>query len=326
VANPSLAGQQNYTLTKTLKDTSVQEWNLDIEQSLSSNTMLTLGYIGNVTRHQSVRADLNQPYALSPGNTTGILDLRPNTDVGTTDGQLNALSANYNGLIAKIERSFTGGLQFLGSYTYSKSLDILDGDNADIQNLYNPSLTYGPAGFDRTQNVLLSAIYELPFGPGKRFATSKNIFNRELIGGWQLSAIQQFATGQPISVTANNNADTSSVHSVYANRICDGASPVGHTRLQFFNPACYVQPATGQYGTARSGPRQPGIDTTNIGLQKAFAITEHQQLQFRAEAFSVFNHPNFGTGSTSITNPSAGLLTFESVGQRTLQMALRYSF
>ena len=326
VANPSLAGQQNYTLTKTLKDTSVQEWNLDIEQSLSSSTMLTLGYIGNVTRHQSARADLNQPYALSPGNTTGILDLRPNTEVGTTDGQLNAISANYNALIAKIERSFTGGLQFLGSYTYSKSMDILDGDNADIQNLYNPSLTYGPAGFDRTQSVLISAIYELPFGPGKRFATSKNIFNRELIGGWQLSAIQQFATGQPISVTANNNADTSSVHSVYANRICDGAPPVGHTRLQFFNPACYVQPATGQYGTARSGPRQPGIDTTNIGIQKAFAITEHQQLQFRAEAFSVFNHPNFGTGSTSITNPSAGLLTFESVGQRTLQMALRYSF
>jgi hypothetical protein len=127
-------------------------------------------------------------------------------------------------------------------------------------------------------------------------------------------------------VTANNNADTSSVHNVYANRICDGAPPVGHTRLQFFNPACYVQPATGQYGTARSGPRQPGIDTTNIGVQKAFAITEHQQLQFRAEAFSVFNHPNFGAGSTSITNPSAGLLTFESVGQRTLQMALRYSF
>jgi hypothetical protein len=147
-------------------------------------------------------------------------------------------------------------------------MDILDGDNADIQNLYNPSLTYGPAGFDRTQNVLLSAIYELPLGPGKRFATSKNIFNRELIGGWQLSAIQQFATGQPISVTANNNADTSSVHSVYANRICDGTPPVGHTRLQFFNPACYVQPATGQYGTARSGPRQPGIDTTNIGIQK----------------------------------------------------------
>ena len=325
-ANPSLAGQQNYTLTKTLKETSVQEWNLNIEESLTANTLLTLGYIGNTTRHQSARADLNQPFGLLPGNTTGILDLRPNRNVGTTDGQLNAISANYNALVAKLERSFTGGLQFLGSYTYSKALDILDGDNADIQNLYNPGLTYGPAGFDRTNNALLSAVYELPFGPGKRFAQSKNIFNREIIGGWQLSAIQQFATGQPISVTANNNADTSSVHSVYADRVCSGALPAGHPRLQFFDPTCYVQPATGQYGTARSGPRQPGIDTTNIGLQKAFAITDRHQLQFRAEAFSIFNHPNFGTGSTSITNPSAGLLTFESVGQRTLQLALRYAF
>jgi hypothetical protein len=246
--------------------------------------------------------------------------------VGATDGQLNAISANYNALIAKVERSFTGDLQFLGSYTYSKSMDIPDGDNTDIQNLYKPSLTYGPAGSDRIHNVLLSAIYELPFGPGKRFAQSKNIFNREFIGGRHISVIQQFATGQPILVTANNNADTSSVHSVYVNRICDDAPPAGHPPLRFFNPACYVQPATGQYGTARSGPRQPGIDTTNVGLHKAFAITDRQQLQFRAEAFSVFNHPNFASGSTSITNPSTGLLTFESVGQRTLQFALRYAF
>ncbi|MBB5317480.1 TonB-dependent receptor [Tunturibacter empetritectus] len=326
VPNPSLVGQQNYTLTKTLKDTSVQDWNLNIERSLSNNTLLTIGYIGNVTRHQSARADLNQPFGLTPGNTSGILDLRPNTIVGTTDGQLNAVSANYNALAIKVERTYTNGLQFLGAYTYSKAMDILDGDNADIQNLYNPGLTYGPAGFDRTQNLILSAVYELPFGPGKKFLNSNNLLNREIIGGWQLSGVQQFATGQPIQVTANNNADTSSVHSVYANRICTGNPPAGHPRLQFFDPSCYVQPATGQYGTARSGPRQPGIDTTNLSLQKAFAITERQQLQFRAEAFSVFNHPNFSTGSTSITNPAAGLLTQETVGQRVLQLALRYAF
>jgi Carboxypeptidase regulatory-like domain/TonB dependent receptor len=332
VPNPSLVGQQNYTLTKTLKDTSVQDWNLNIERSLSSNTLLTLGYIGNVTRHQSGRADLNQPYGLTPGNTSGILDLRPNTQVGTTDGQLNAISANYNALVVKAERSFSNGLQFLGAYTWSKAMDILDGDNADIQNLYNPGLTYGPAGFDRTHNVLISAVYELPFGPGKRFLNSKSILNREVVGGWQLSGIQQFATGQPISITANNNADTSSVHPVFANRICTGNAPAGHPRLQFYDPSCYVQPATGQYGTARSGPRQPGINTTNLSIQKAFAITERQQLQFRAEAFSVFNHPNFGThqfagsGSISVTDPAAGLLNAEPIGQRVLQLALRYAF
>ena len=326
VANPSLAGQQSYTLTKTLKDTSVQDWNVNIERSLSNNTLLTLGYIGNVTRHQSARADLNQPYGFTAGNTNGIRDLKPNPIVGPTDGQLNAISANYNALAVKLERTYTNGLQFLGAYTYSKAMDILDGDNSDIQNLYNPGLTYGPAGFDRTHNFIFSGVYELPFGPGKKFLNSNNLLNREIIGGWQLSGIQLFSTGQPIQITANNNADTSSVHSVYANRICTGNAPAGHPRLQFFDPSCYVQPATGQYGTARSGPRLPGIDTTNISLQKAFAITERQQLQFRAEAFSVFNHPNLATGSTSITNSAAGLLTTEPVGQRVLQLALRYAF
>jgi len=184
----------------------------------------------------------------------------------------------------------------------------------------------GPAGFDRTHNVLISAVYGLPFGPSKKFLNANNLINREIIGGWQVSGVQQFATGQPIAITPNNNADTSSVNTFYANRICTGNPPAGHPKLQFFDPSCYVQPATGQYGRTRSGPRQPGIITTNLSMQKAFAITEKQQLQFRAEAFSVFNHPNFGTGSTSVTNPSAGLLTFESVGQRTLQLALRYAF
>jgi hypothetical protein len=326
VANPSLAGQQSYTLTKNLKDTSVQDWNVNIERSLSNNTLLTIGYIGNVTRHQSARADLNQPYGFTPGNTSGIRDLKPNQVVGPTDGQLNAISANYNALAVKVERTYTNGLQFLGAYTYSKAMDILDGDNADLQSLYQPGLTYGLAGFNRTQNLIISAVYELPFGPGKKFLNSNSLINREIIGGWQLSGIQQFASGQPIQVTANNNADTSSVHSVYANRICSGAPPAGHPRLQFFDPSCYVQPATGQYGTARSGPIQPGIDTTNLSIQKAFAITERQQLQFRAEAFSVFNHPNFGTGSTSVTNTAAALLTTEPVGQRVLQLALRYAF
>ena len=323
---PSIPGQGGYTIAKTLKDTSVQEWNLDIERTLSSNTMLTLAYLGNVTRHQSARADFNQPYALSPGNISGKLDVKPQPLAGQVDGQYNALSANYNAFAAKVERRFSAGLQFLGSYTWSKAMDILDGDNADVQDYYNPQLTYGPAGFDRTHNFLFSGVYDLPFGPGRKFATSKNFLNKEFIGGWQLSGIQQFATGQPIQITANNNADTSSLHSVYALKVCNPDSGFTHTETQFYNPACYAQPGPGQYGTARSGPRQPHLINTDIGLMKAFQITERQQLQFRAEAFDIFNHPTLGAGSTSVTAPNAGLVTYQAAGPRVLQFALRYAF
>lgn len=62
-------------------------------------------------------------------------------NVGSTSGQLNAISANYNAFVTKIERTYANGLQFLGAYTYSKAMDILDGDNANLQNIYNPGLT-----------------------------------------------------------------------------------------------------------------------------------------------------------------------------------------
>jgi hypothetical protein len=328
IANPpSVPGQGGYSIAKALKDTSVQEWNLNIEQALNQNTLLTLAYIGSVTRHQSARADFNQPDALSAGNTSGKLDSRPYPLAGPTEGQLNAFNANYNGLAAKLERRYSNGLQFLGSYTWSKAMDIVDGDNTVVQNIYNPQLTYGPAGFDRTHNFLLSGIYALPFGPGGKFFKSNNILSRELIGGWQLTGIEQVATGQPIQITANNNTDTSSLHGFFALKTCDWNTGFTRTERQFYNPACFAQPAAGEYGTTRSGPRQPRLVNTNLGLTKVFPITERQQLQFRAEAFDVFNHPTLQGGSVTLTAPNAGLVTSEaSNGPRVMQFALRYSF
>jgi hypothetical protein len=326
-SNPaSIPGQGGYSINPTLKDTSTQEWNLNIEQTLGSDTLLTVEYLGNVTRHQSARADLNQPVALSAGNTSGKLDVRPYPNAGPIDGQLNAFSANYNALGVKLNRRLSKDLQFLISYTWQKALDNVDGDNNDIQSIYNPRLTYGPASFNRGQDLNISPIYFLPFGPGKRFANSNNLFNREIVGGWELSGLQYFASGQPISVTANNNADTSPYHSVYANLTCNPMQGFQRTRFNIFNPACFAQPAAGQYGTARSVGTQPRIFSTNLSVLKNFAITEHHQLQFRAEAYNLFNHPLFSTGGGGVTSPTLGVATSQSNGPRSMQFGLRYSF
>jgi hypothetical protein len=323
---PSVPGQGGYTINRTLKDSSADEWNLNVEQALGQNMMLTLEYIGSAMRHQSVRADFNQPDALSADSPSGKLDVRPYPFAGPIDGQINFLNANYNALGVKFERRMANDLQFLASYTWSKAMDDTDGDNQDVQDFYNPSLTYGRASFDRTNNLALSGIYILPFGPGKRFAQSNNILNRELIGGWQLTGIQQFATGQPFSISANNNADTSPLHNVYANVICNPMSGFQRTRFQIYNSACFTQPDAGQYGTARAAGTQPSTFGTNLTLMKNFAITEHQQLQFRAEAFNVFNHPLFTAASSSITSPTLGEATYQMNGPRSMQFALRYSF
>jgi hypothetical protein len=337
IADPSLienlfapisSGNSGYTIAKTLKDQSADEWNLNIERSLNDNTLLTFAYIGDVTRHMSNRADGNQPYALSPGNTSGILDVTPQPAAGPVTIQQNVLTANYNALAVTLQRRYASGLQFLLNYTWSKAMDIADGDNTNIENIYHPRLTYTLASFNRTNNVQLSGVYDLPFGPGRRFATGGGLLSREVIGGWQLSFLQQLASGQPVSVTANNTADTSYAHSMYALETCNPRTGFTRTRFLHFNPACFAQPGPGIYGTTRnvSGTQQPGLYPTNLSLFKSFPTFREQEIQFRADAFSVFNHPEFGGGGANAGSPSLGLLTYEASGLRTLQLSLKYQF
>ena len=325
---PTATGNSGYTITKTLKDQSADEWNLNIEHSFNENTLFTVGYIGDVIRHMSARADSNQPYALSPGNTSGILDVKPQPLAGPVTTQLNTLTGNYHALAVSLQRRYSAGLQYLVSYTWSKAMDVVDGDNSDVQDFYNPKLAYSPASFDRTNNVLVSGIYDLPFGHGRHFLNGGSRLIDETIGGWQLSLLQQFATGQPISVNANNTADTSYAHPVYALEVCDPNGGFTRTRFQLFNPACFAQPAAGHYGTTRNvnALRDPGLYPTNLSLFKSFPTFREQQLLFRVDAFSLLNHPEFGGGGGTVGSPSLGVLNYEASGLRTMQVSLKYQF
>jgi len=324
----SATGNSGYTIAKTLKDQSAEEWNLNIERSLNDNTLLTVAYIGDVQRHVSARADSNQPYALSSGNTSGILDVKPQPLAGPVTTQLNAYTGNYNALAISLQRRYARGLQFLLSYTWSKAMDIVDGDNSDVQDYYNPRLQYSPASFDRTNNFLLSGVYDLPIGPGRQFLNGGGWLGRETLGGWQLSFLQQLASGQPVAINANNTADTSYAHPVYGLETCDPNANFTRTRFQFFNPTCFSQPAPGHYGTARnvSAIREPGLYPTNISLFKSFPTFREQQLQFRVDAFSLLNHPEFGGGGGNVGSPSLGQLNYEASGLRSLQLSLKYQF
>lgn len=315
-----------FAMPKVFKDPSAQEWNLNIEQGLGPNTRITVGYLGNVSRHVESRADANQPYALSPGNTSGILDVRPNPNLSFVYVEEGKAIGNYNAFVAAFDRRMSNGLQFLASYTWSKAMDLLDGDNGVLSNQYKPYLTYAPAGWDRTHNLVLSGVYSLPVGTGGRFMTSGNWFNKQVIGGWQLSGIYRIATGEPIAITAVNNADGSPYVTIFANKVCNPDSGFQHTRFHVYNASCFAQPGNGQYGVGgRGSVRNPRQNIADASLSKAFKFTEHHQLEFRAEAFNVFNHPNFGTPGGVVGTPGLGQITYSS-SQRVGQFALRYSF
>jgi hypothetical protein len=329
-ANPSANVGVPYTLARRMKDPSIQQFNLDVERNFAKNYLLSVAYVGNLTRHASIRQNANQATPINPNDPTPITDRRQYQYVGDVFGQFNTGSANYNSLQAKIERRFASGLSLVGSYTYSKSLDLVSQDGASLIYRQDPGLNYAPSDFDRRHQLTFSYVFQLPFGPGHPYFNSNNWVDRDVIGGWQLSGITRFGTGVPLPVDATDLTDSGGIQQFYANQICDpNKFPTGQHRSanEWFNTACFVQPVTGVFGTARNAVRQPNIDTTDVSLMKVIQINDRiPSLQIRGDFFNAFNHPQLLMGETTLDNPALGHLVGQSVASRVIQLSGRLFF
>ncbi len=156
VANPSAAGQVPQTLALRMPDTNVQEFNLFVDQKFAKAFLASIGYAGEIGRHESIRLNANQPNAVAAGSTSTKYNLRPYTYIGDVFGQYNIGSSNSNALEAKLDGRFQGGSRLLASYTWGKSMDLADGDRSPITNYYNPRLNYAPAAWDRSQSFVFA--------------------------------------------------------------------------------------------------------------------------------------------------------------------------
>jgi hypothetical protein len=329
VANPTAAGQRPQTLSTHMPDPNVQEFNLFVEQRLQKHLDFTVGYAGEIGRHESVRGDANQFNSFAPGTTSLLYNQGPySAYIGSVFAQVNIASSNSNALQSTLKAHLNDGSQFLVSYQYSKQLNNSDGDRYSLGDWYNPHLTYGVAAFDRTNALTASGVYHLPIGPGEPIAAPGGYLGRLALAGWQASFIYQVATGLPVDITATNTLNTGTIQSFYAQKICNPNANFTQSRSKWFNTACFAQPGNLQEGIGgRNGVREPGIDNFNLGLDKNFLLSERQQLQLRAEMFNVPNHPQFSLpGSLSVSSASLGVLTGTSRGMRSMQLALRYTF
>jgi hypothetical protein len=325
VANPPLTGQTPYTLAKKLPDTSAQQWNFGIERSLLNNRLVaTAIYSGMAGKHIQVLEDGNQPLPTGPAP----FSTRPDPSLGSAVLAGNFGISNYNGLLTSLSGNPIKGLTMLASYTWSKSMDEIDGDDNFIENAFQHRLTYGLSGWDRTNYFALSNVYELPFGPGKQFLNTNNLANRLITGGWQIGEVYHLGSGQTTAIGANNEADDSAFAEMFANKLCDPTKNFTRSGLQWFNPACFAQPTLGTYGVGgRAGARGPRLDNLDFSAVKNFQLHEKHQFQFRAEAFNALNHPNLSLGPGENVNypTTLGVLTYASPA-RVLQFGLRYSF
>jgi hypothetical protein len=266
----------------------------------------------------------------------------------------------YHAAQFRVEKSFASSLQFLVTYTVSKSIDDasatddsiswlgggLNGNTLSVQDPYNLRAERSVSTFDIPQVLQFSYVYALPVGRGKRFGANMHPVLNGFIGGWQLNGIWRFAEGRPIilaldspnpiptfgqrpSLTGrlqvNHSSEQGMVTSYFANA-CE-ASPCANG-----GPSVVVQPDAFTFGTAPrtvSNVRQPGHKSADMSLFKEFPmsrIRENMRMEFRFEAFNVFNHPNFGPADTSFGDGSFGQITFLASPTREVQLGLKLYF
>ncbi len=244
-----------------------------------------------------------------------------------------------------LRHAMSHGLQFDLNYTYSHSLDMgsdaerigaLGGPGDQIYDAWNPQLQRATSTFDTTHQINSNWVYELPFGRGKAIAAGGGRVANAIIGGWDLSGVLRWTSGFPFSVGNGAAWATNWDLSAYATQI--GPTPATGTAVVNGQPNVFKNPTTaitsfrqdfaGEVG-GRNTLRGPGYFDTDLGLHKAFKITEGQMLQFRWETYNAFNNVRFDalTANTGVDQASSfGIFSKTLTIYRRMEFAVRYSF
>jgi hypothetical protein len=319
------------------KDMYVSQWGLSIQQSLPFSMVGTLSYVGSKGTHLLTLSYVN---VIDPAT-----DLRPYPQFGQISWRGNESNSTYQGLQSSLQRTFRNGLLFSVNYTWSHEIDdgsmgSGDGDSLTPQIVGCPGCDRASGTFDVRHVVNANTVYELPFGRGKAYLSDPGVL-RAVFGGWQVTSIATARTGFPINVTVNRSASAMPDGNTNNQRpdLVPGVSLVpagGSTSAAWINPAAFTAPAAGAFGNAgRDIFRGPGLWQVDLGADKRIALSERYHLQFRAEAFNIFNRAQLGAPQSNL---SAGPGEFGRITQpvnitpigtgtpRQIQLALRFEF
>jgi hypothetical protein len=297
-------------------------WNVNVEHELAFGTVLTLGYLGSRTVHADSGTVLNVP---APGPGT-IATRRPIPQLSQiSDIRWNGW-ANYQALTLAAKRRLANGLMFDANWTWSHSIDDASDPGATLnetnlpQNVYDLSSEKASSSFDHRQRFVVSFIYQLPLA-GK----SKGLAHA-LLAQWQAGGNFTAQSGAPFTV--NIASDQANIGAGPAQRPNVSGNPNDgpKTPQQWFNTSVFSLPALYTFGNApRNAVIGPGLEEFDLSLQKEIPLRESARLLFRAEAYNLFNHPNF-----NIPNRTAFTANFGSISStqdsRQLQFALKLAF
>jgi hypothetical protein len=346
------------------------QWNFTVQHQFPMDIALEVGYSGLRGIHLALGKQYDQinPQYLSLGSQ--LNNLVPNPFYGKIAygalsnptvqyGQLllpypeyTSLSApadysgdsTYHSLQAKVEKRFHSGGTLLGAYTFSKVLSDaetlttwLDSPTgvAAVQNWYNLRGEKALSSFDSRQRLVVSYVYDLPLGKGRKFFPGVHGLTDKLVSGWGINGLTTFQMGFPLGITATPN--TTGLNTGLRPNVTPGCdktiSGSAQSRIGgWFNTSCFSLPAAYTFGSeGRTDPvlRGPGVANYDFALFKRTALTERFNLEFRAEAFNLFNRVQFGQPNlvyTTAANSTFGVISTQLNQPRLLQMALRLHY
>ncbi|MGD0443858.1 MAG: TonB-dependent receptor [Edaphobacter sp.] len=335
------------------RDPQSNQWNVTVERELSSSMSVRASYVGMHTYRLSITEDLNQiPASTTPFTPTAAIpwaDPRsPYTNWAQLFSTFNAGEANYRAVELQATHRMQRGLYFDANYTFANNQADNQGDapsafagevnyGSPIADRFNIKQDMGNVEGTRHHRMLLTGIYQLPFGKSRALMNSGGVKDA-LLGGWDLTTVTLLETGPWLTPSISSSADQSNTNVVNRGAVLrpDVVSNnfyAGQSRAQYFNLAAFAPTPTGagRFGNAGVGILQgPGTAAVSLGAAKQFHITEKVHARFETTFTNVLNHTNFAPPVTAIDSSTFGALTgpqtAENAGNRTGQAALRVDF
>jgi outer membrane receptor protein involved in Fe transport len=326
-----------------------QQWNVSIQRQLGRDLIVDIAYLGNKgtnlqfadgfeqnslpTEHLALGPALNErvpnPFfgVIATGALSGTTVARrqlllPFPQYTSVFRNLPmAASSIYHGLATKVERRMGEGLTLLGSYTWSKHIDDSSAQEGfldpagGVLNVYDLRAERSISAYDTPHRLVVSAVYDLPFGRDRRLGRSMSRALDALAGGWTFSGIGTFQSGTPLIVSRPALRDTRS------------AKLDTPTIDRWFDTSAFAPAAPftfGNVGRLQADVRNDGIRNVDVTLSKYLRFADRFRLQVRVDAFNAFNRPQFGRPNGTVTSPSFGRITTQANSPREIQLGIKF--
>jgi hypothetical protein len=337
------------------RDGNEQQWNLDLQHEVAKNLVLDWAYVGSKGTHLQDQRDLDQgaPGSELTNPVTGLSSL-PFPAYSAITILESAASSSYNAFQFRAEKRMSQGLVFLGSYTFSRSIDDASAQFGTLaesglpQNSNDLAAERGLSNFQTQHRFVFSSVYQLPFGKGQRFLNREGALDY-IFGRWQASGILTLQSGKPFTILSGTdqsesgsfNLATSDRPNIVGNPFQPGniaANPgcVGPAQVQtptaWFNPCAFVAPAAPAFGDlGRNTMIGPNFENLDFSLAKDIPLhSEVRKLQFRIETFNITNRPNFDLPNNTLNSATFGQIptedAFGTKPPRQIQLGLKFIF